>query len=66
MGSTHPCLVGRQLTTIIARAPTPRTFTIVSTTIHHGQWSGMSINIGGKEGHFFSNSLMIEMARGGV
>jgi hypothetical protein len=34
-----------------------------SATSHHGQWSRMSFNIGGEEGHFFSNSLKIEMAR---
>jgi hypothetical protein len=49
--------------TTMAGAPTPRMVVVVSTTSHHEQWSGVSFNICGKEGCFFSISLKIEMAR---
>jgi hypothetical protein len=40
-----------------------RMLAAVSATSHHGQRSRASFNIGGKEGHFFSNSLKIETTR---
>jgi hypothetical protein len=36
---------------------------MVPATSHHGQRSGASFNISGKDGCFFSNSLKIEIAR---
>jgi hypothetical protein len=35
----------------------------VSATSHHEQWGGASFKISGEEGHFFSNSLKIEIVR---
>jgi hypothetical protein len=48
---------------IMVGAPSPRTLAAVSTTSHHVQWSKASFKIGGEKWHFFSNSLMIEIAR---
>jgi hypothetical protein len=48
---------------IMARAPALRMLAMVPATCHHGQWSRVSFNIGGKERRFFSNSLKIEIAR---
>jgi hypothetical protein len=39
---------------------------MVSATCHHGQWSGLSFNISGEDGHFCSNSLNIQIAKSGV
>jgi hypothetical protein len=61
--SVHPCLVRWQLSTIVARALTPRLFAMVTTLSHHMQWSKASFKIRGGEGCFGSDSLKIEMAR---
>jgi hypothetical protein len=63
MGGSHPCSTGRRLTTIMVGGPNPRTLVVVPATSHHGQQSGASFNIGGKEGCSSSNSLKIEIAR---
>jgi hypothetical protein len=47
---------------IMVVAFAPRTLAVVSTSIHHGQWSGASFKISGEEGCFYSNSLMIQIA----
>jgi hypothetical protein len=49
--------------TIMAGAPAPKMLATVPATSHHGKRSGVSFNIGDKEGCFFSNSLKIEIAR---
>jgi hypothetical protein len=48
---------------IIARGPIPRTLAAVFVTSHDGQWSRVSFNVGGEEGHFFFNSLKLEMGK---
>jgi hypothetical protein len=48
---------------IMAGALAPRMLAMVSTTSHHGQWSGESFKISGEEEHFCSISLKIEIAK---
>jgi hypothetical protein len=47
----------------MAGAPALRMLAMVPATSHHEQQSGASFIIGGKDEHFFSISLKIEIAR---
>jgi hypothetical protein len=49
-----PCSMGRRLEAIMAGTPTASTFVVVSPTIHHGQWSGVSFKINGEERQLLS------------
>jgi hypothetical protein len=39
---------------IVVGAPTVRTFDMISSTSHHGQWGGVSFKISGEERQFQS------------
>jgi hypothetical protein len=65
-GSVRPCPERWRLAVIVAGAPAIRMSATIFTTIHHGQWGGMSLKISVREGDFCPNSLKAERARWAV
>jgi hypothetical protein len=59
----NPRSMRQRLSTIMARALTPRAFVVVTILSHHEQWRRASFKIRGEEGCFCNNSLRIEIAR---